>query len=104
MNILIIFFSGTGNTKIVSQAITDELTQRGQSVVLRSIEEHLPFSGLEDFDMIGFGFPVYAWRAPGFFTDILESELPKGLNKPCFVFNTRAIASWQANQHVAVGW
>ncbi len=78
------------------------MLHRGHKVELRSIEDDDFADTLDEFDLIGFGFPVYAWRAPKFFVKRLQENFPESIDLPAFIFNTRAIASWWANYYIAL--
>ncbi len=69
----------------------------GHEVVLRSVEENVFASDIESFRLLVLAFPSML-GASRWFSDKIEREFPKVDNKPAFVFNTRAIASWCANE------
>ncbi len=100
MKIIIIYFSGTGNTKLVSKTLSEHLILLGNDVSISSIEK-FDFKRSGDYDCIGFGFPVYAWQAPKFYRELLEKKMPSLTDKAAFVFNTRAISSYMSNYYVA---
>ncbi len=100
MNVLMLYFSGTGNTRIVAEVIGENLLRRGHKARLLSIEGDVSLSNIDDYDAVGFLFPVYAWRPPTFFTDYLSLNLPHVDHKPAFIVNTKAIADWNANGYV----
>ena len=101
MKILMIYFSGTGNTKLISMALAEKLINLHNQVTIRSIESNKPFENIQNYDSIGFSFPVYAWRAPKYFSNYLSNFLPVIPKIPCFIFNTRAISSWWSNYFIA---
>ena len=63
MNILVLYFSGTGNTKHIAKMVENELKSRRNQVMLFSIEDINP-DALPDHDHLIFGFPVYAYKIP----------------------------------------
>ncbi|MEN8905166.1 MAG: EFR1 family ferrodoxin [Clostridiales bacterium] len=86
----IFYFSGTGVTKLISDEIKSKFMNENYNVELFSIEEILKnknFSIKNDFDLIGFGFPVHALNAPRIFYKFLNI-LPKTDNKKSFLFKT----------------
>lgn len=87
MKILICYFSGTGNTKRVVDKFASCLEEKGNSVVVRRVE--LPFNeNLEEFDLLGFGYPVHAFNAPKIMLDFVK-KLPKLTKvKEAFILNT----------------
>lgn len=70
VKVLLLFFSGTGNTKIVSNLIKDEFKSNNLYCELSSIEdiETLP----EGYDTIGIGYPVYGFICPHFVLDQIK--------------------------------
>jgi ferredoxin len=93
MNISIIYFSGTGNTKLVSQLLRNEFQECGKT-------DMIPVEGIisgrvgleflkEDF-LLGIGFPIYDLSVPGII-DRLLLALPEAKNPlPVFIFSTMA--------------
>ena len=64
MKILICYFSGTGNTqKIVDCYANIFTTQYGDDVTLIRMEDDFKYD-VNDFDLIGIGYPVHAFNAP----------------------------------------
>ena len=85
MKLLFLYFSGTGNTDYVAHYLAERLDQ--VETELRSIEWQPP-EKVTDFDLLAFGFPVYAADSPGFVQTYLE-QLPQGANRGAFVFGTK---------------
>lgn len=91
MEFSIAYFSGTGNTEIISRALQKNLEEKGQEVELVSIEDEEKIVSLIHSDRIlGFGFPVYKFSYP----DILNRLFPFFNNpapgRPYFQFSTYA--------------
>ena len=94
MKALIIYFSGTGNTGMITDEIVSGLRREGWDAEAVSIERL--DTGSRDFnfnlrtmDLLGFGFPVYKFTYP----EIMESIFPflsnlKPSRKPFFVYST----------------
>ena len=59
MKLLFLYFSGTGNTDYVAHYLAERLDRAPVEVELRSIEWQPP-EEVTDFDLLAFGFPVYA--------------------------------------------
>ena len=87
MRLLFLYFSGTGNTDYVAHYLAQRLDQSQVEVELRSIEWQPP-EKVTDFDLLAFGFPVYAADSPEFVRAYLE-QLPSGANRGAFVFCTK---------------
>jgi len=58
MTILILYFSGTGNTKRVAEEFKACLLKRKVSVIIHSIEEHIDLAN-RSYDFLIIGFPKY---------------------------------------------
>ena len=85
MKLLFLYFSGTGNTDYVARYLARSLDLA--EVELRSIEWQPP-EELTGFDLLAFGFPVYAADSPGFVQTYME-QLPPGEGRGAFVFCTK---------------
>lgn len=88
MKILVLYFSGTGNTEYVARYIREHFDKEDYKVTLMPIEE-LKKETVKDYDVLGFGFPVYACDLPDFIRDYLM-ELPLVKTKSVFVYCTKA--------------
>lgn len=55
-NVLVVYWSGTGNTEIMAEKIKEGLESAGASVDLRTVDQVDP-SDINDFDKIAFGCP-----------------------------------------------
>ncbi|MDC7227730.1 MAG: EFR1 family ferrodoxin [Spirochaetales bacterium] len=94
MKALIIYFSGTGNTGMITGEIISRLRSKGWDAVSVSIEEMHKSSrdfnfNLRTMDLLGFGFPVYKFSYPSIMDQLfpfLENLKPSG--KPFFVYST----------------
>ena len=85
MKILLITFTGTGNTFLCGEFIKENLISLNHQV------EHFVYSydnvfnyKIEDYDMIGFGYPIHAFNTPQFFVKFIKG-LPK-FCKPYFIY------------------
>ncbi len=100
--ILILFFSGTGNTQFIAEYIRDHLLSTcpdiEYTITLAALEWASP-EIVADYDLVCLGFPVYEGRAPANVRDFLES-LPVVHDKGAFVFNTKGLAQGRANRSV----
>jgi len=84
--VLILYFSGTGNTYFAAEKIYKELKQLKYSVALETIEKFPPHN-VSDYEILIFGFPIYAAAMPDFVKDYAEEcSLPK--TKNVFLFST----------------
>ncbi|MBU4451073.1 MAG: EFR1 family ferrodoxin [Actinobacteria bacterium] len=87
MRLLILYFSGTGNTHYVAQYIMQRLKHLPIEIQVQSIEQLLA-EELSKFDVLAIGFPVYECDSPLFFRKYLD-RLPRVEGKGVFVFCTK---------------
>ncbi len=87
-NAMVFYFSASGNTLYLCNAIREGLNRQGIKTELIDISA-LPDKPVspEKYDLIGFAFPVFVWDAPLNMLDFIK-HLPKVNNKPCFIFVT----------------
>lgn len=91
MKIMIVYFSGTGNTELISKKIGEEFENKRHSVELVSLEDEYQLMNIDFSDkIIGFGFPVYKFTFPDLFLKYFKMINEKGQNNPCFLFSTYA--------------
>ncbi len=81
MNVLLIYYTGTFNTRYVSKMLEKKFGDNGHSVSLYEIDplktERLDFEG---YDLIGLGYPIYGFNAPyPFLKFIKKQKFPKGI-------------------------
>ena len=95
MKIAIFYFSGTGNTRRIAERFAETMRERDNEVELLSIdgltlEKKLPDSVWQtavNCDLLGIGYPVYAFNAPPIVLSFAR-KLPHLLkNKRAFLFN-----------------
>jgi len=88
--ICIYFFSGTGNTELVSQLFCKEFTKQGAKTDVIAIEEVLKgrrLLNVRNYDILGFGHPVHAFSAPRIYFEFIKN-LPSAEDTPSFYFRT----------------
>ncbi|KLU59006.1 flavodoxin [Peptococcaceae bacterium CEB3] len=98
MKVLVLYFSGTGNTEYVAKYLQKRLLGPLRQIELRSTENTLPEKTAE-FDLLIIGFPIYAGAPPEFFGQYLKL-LPTVNQKGVFVFCTRAMFAGHAIKDV----
>jgi len=95
VKLLVLFFSGTGNTEYVARYLARHLADASidpmMEIELRSIEWQAA-EAVDDFDLLALGFPVYAGDAPGLVQEYLE-RLPPGEGRGAFVFCTKGLVA-----------
>lgn len=87
MKIAVFFFSGTGNTKKVCEAIADEWWAKGEEVSLFPILRGETYPDARLFDFIVVGFPVHAFNAPASVLSFLKHLPPSG-GTPAYLVRT----------------
>ena len=97
-NVVIFYFSGTGNTWWVGQQIEKMLVEKGVKVQNISFEsEKFPNEEeikklVEKADTVGFGYPIYGSDIPPNFMEFIDN-FPMMEKKQAFVFTTMMIFS-----------
>ncbi len=89
-SVLILSFSGTGNTQFVVDALVKSLIEKG--ITASSIPmEKLPYQkNIDDLlavDLIGIAFPVHAFNPPPLVEKIIK-RLPQTITRKCFILKT----------------
>ncbi|MHA1739461.1 MAG: EFR1 family ferrodoxin [Candidatus Heimdallarchaeota archaeon] len=97
-NVVMFYFSGTGNTWWVGKQIEKMLTEKGVKVQYISLEsDKFPETKaiekmVKEADTIGFGYPIYGSDIPENFMDFIDN-FPKVDKKPAFVYTTMLLFS-----------
>lgn len=73
---LIIYFSGTGNTKYIAEVINKELTMNNHQTSIYSMEDN-PNIPNDSYDFLVLGVPKYCEYLPMFFVDYIKKAIPK---------------------------
>ncbi|MFU0832227.1 MAG: hypothetical protein ACFWUC_04720 [Oscillospiraceae bacterium] len=100
MEILVAYFSGTGNTAYCAEYIKNHLEQPGIRIKTVSVE-HLLNTDLAQYDAVIFGFPVYACDVPILMKNYLKQINP-GSVSTAYLFCTAGAYSGNALHHAAV--
>lgn len=85
LNILIIYYSQTGNTQKIARAIRDGLQDAGHQVDLKVLKS-VTYEELQNYDLIGFGSPVWYEMPPNMRRWI--EDMPRLDGKLAFSFCT----------------
>ncbi|MBN1640519.1 MAG: flavodoxin domain-containing protein [Anaerolineae bacterium] len=73
MKAAVVYWSRTGNTEKVAQAIAETLAEQGVEVVYRRAEEAADLDWFE-YDLYCLGFPSYGWLPPQPVRDLLSNK------------------------------
>lgn len=85
-NIIIYYFSGTGNTKKITGLFAEALEACGAKAEIRDIVAcDAPVT--DGYDAIGIAYPVHGFNTPEIVTDFAK-KLPCGYGKPLFALKT----------------
>ena len=71
---IILYFSGTGNTKFIANKVCEEFNKNGCEIDIYSIEEKIELKNLS-YDYLILGFPKYFEYIPKIFIEYLEDNL-----------------------------
>ena len=86
MNMLLVYFSQTGNTRKVAESMAEAFRDKGHTVRTLSMKEAQP-ADILSCDVLGMGTPCFESQAPTPVKDFLTA-LPPLYGKPAFVFAT----------------
>lgn len=96
MNCLIIYYSLTNSTALIASNIADGIRASGSNAVLCNIKDDTP-PGLDEFDMLGIGCPVYGFNVPINVLELIE-RLTNKKNIPSFAFLTNGSYAWNTGE------
>ena len=95
---IIYFFSGTGNTALVAALYKKYFSD--YEVELFQIKmvdkKYVDFPSPDDFDLVGFAYPIHGFNAPKVMNDFTKL-LPPQNGKDAFVFKTSGEGLWVNN-------
>jgi flavodoxin len=83
---LLFYFSGTGNTALCAKFLAQHFVEEGWSCDLYEMSIPLkPIPPIEDYDLLGFGYPIHAFNTPLTFLRFVKANIKKAC-KPYFFF------------------
>lgn len=94
MRVLVLFYSGTGNTKFACDVARIAAEKAGHEVTMKTYTQAAGES-LAGYDLYCFAAPVYEW-APARNVERFVDEMPALTCRPCFMVTTSAGATGQA--------
>lgn len=87
MKILLLTFTGTGNTKLCGDFIMEHFVNMGHEVIHYVYNSKVPLKeDIRDFDMIGLGYPIHAFNTPEIFYKWVKSFPKVDDHKPYFIY------------------
>lgn len=79
MKILLIYYTGTYNTRYLTGKVKERFTERGDVVDTVEIDCHTPPCSTEGYDLVGFSYPIYGFNAPlPFDRYVAKLKFPEG--------------------------
>lgn len=87
MNVIIFYFSSTGNTFKVAEYASRKLEKLGAKVELFNMENGTP-PEISVYDKVGFAYPVHAFNAPQIVLKFASAIKTTQANKPLFILKT----------------
>ena len=64
MKFLLVYYTGTYNTRYLTERITENLISSGHTVDKVEINIDTPIVSTEGYDFIGFSYPIYGFNTP----------------------------------------
>ncbi len=104
LKVLILYFSGTGNTWWIAKELQKSLEEKGAFVENCSIESYSYDelkSKIDNAEHVVMGFPVYGSKAPYPFDEFVSSLDDYLGNKSLSIYATQALASGDTALHMA---
>jgi len=98
MKILLLYYSGAGNTKFIAKVIEESIIERNHIVKSIKITEKSIETLDNDFDILFLGFPIYFRDAP----ELIYKALDKlsGNSRPIMVFITKGLYAGNAFKYI----
>ena len=100
MNAKVYYFSGTGNTKLISEKLVERFGARNMGAVQMIPAESVDTIAAQHGDVIGIGFPVYDLKPPKIMMELLKRTGKTSSQNKAFVFNTYTSYPLDANAYV----
>ncbi len=95
MRLLILYYSGAGNTQLVATYLMRQLKRMGHSVTTRFARKITSFEVRLDYDGLIVGSPVYAYEPPEPLMEVIN-RMPELNSMPVFTFMTKGLISGNA--------
>ena len=113
MRSLVVYFSITGNTKKIAEAIHKGMSYTGESCDIAKMRDVISLN-LKNYDLIGVGGPVMHLREPAIVEDFVEYSMRHAEGKHAFAFCThgalpahylsRVVPAMIQNGVTVIGW
>ncbi|NCA96877.1 MAG: hypothetical protein EOM77_01640 [Bacteroidia bacterium] len=87
MKILLLLFTGTNNTYEIARLLAGDFALQGHQSDIIKVDIDTPVLDLSTYDMVGFGYPIYAFNEPRFFWRYIK-KLSLNSNAKYFIFKS----------------
>ncbi len=64
MKFLLVYYTGTYNTRYLTERIAEKLNERGHQVDSVEINSSTPIANTDGYDYVGFSYPIYGFNTP----------------------------------------
>lgn len=64
MNVLLIYYTGTYNTRYLSNKVKERFIKKGDHIDTIEIDINTPIIDVSNYDLIGFSYPIYGFNSP----------------------------------------
>jgi len=85
MKILLIYYTGTYNTRYLTNQLKEKLVKKGNEVDTVEITVDTPIVNTENYELIGFSYPIYGFNSPLPFNKYVR-KLTFNPNQKYFIF------------------
>ena len=85
MRAILIYFTGTYNTRLLTKKIKDRLEKENYEVDVIEINKNSEIKDVTNYDLVGFSYPIYGFNAPKAF-DKYVKNLKLKQNQKCFIY------------------
>ncbi len=85
MKILLLYYTGTFNTRYLSRRLAARFEKEGHETTLVEINAKTPPIATDGYDLIGFGYPIYGFNSPLPFNQYIK-KLRFQAGQPFFIY------------------
>ena len=79
MNVLLVYYTGTYNTRYLTNKVKERFTSRGDTVTTVEINRKTPVVSTAEYDLVGFSYPIYGFNSPAPFNRYVKKlRMQKG--------------------------
>ena len=93
MNVLLVYFTGTYNTRFLVSKVEERFVDLGASVKKIEINKDSPIEEVTSYDYIGFSYPIYGFNAPSCFVKYIKKMKFKPQQR-FFIFKNSGEKIW----------